>query len=111
MRDKPMARRGAKTAKTKRRRKAPAPRRGAKPSVATAAKAGPQPPLDRLARELAQARSELAEAREQLAASSQVLGVIASSPGNARPIFQAILEKATRICQARFGTLNLYDDG
>jgi hypothetical protein len=38
-----------------------------------------------------------------------VLQVISSSPGELEPAFQAILENATRICQAGFGTLNLYD--
>jgi GAF domain-containing protein len=34
---------------------------------------------------------------------------MSSSPGNLDPVFQAILENATQICQARFGTLNLYE--
>jgi GAF domain-containing protein len=52
---------------------------------------------------------ELEEAREQLTATSELLKVISSSPGELEPVFEAILENATRICQARFGTLNLYD--
>ena len=52
---------------------------------------------------------ELEEAREQLIATSELLKVISSSPGELEPVFEAILENATRICQARFGTLNLYD--
>jgi GAF domain-containing protein len=39
-----------------------------------------------------------------------VLKVISSSPGNLEPVFKAILESATQICQAGFGTLNLYED-
>ena len=52
---------------------------------------------------------ELEEAREQLTATSELLKVISSSPGELESVFEAILENATRICQARFGTLNLYD--
>ena len=40
-----------------------------------------------------------------------MLKVISSSPGNLEPVFQAILENATQICQAGFGTLNLHEDG
>ena len=59
--------------------------------------------------EIARLTSELEEAREQLTATSELLKVISSSPGELTPVFEAILENATRICQARFGTLNLYD--
>src|SRR5262249_12169661 len=52
---------------------------------------------------------ELEESREQQTATSEVLKVISSSVGELKPVFVAILENATRICQARFGTLHLYD--
>ena len=51
---------------------------------------------------------EFAEAGEQRNATSKVLQVISSSLGEVEPVFQAMLENATRLCEAKFGTLYLY---
>lgn len=52
---------------------------------------------------------ELSDSLEQQTATSEVLQIISSSPSELEPVFQMILGNATRLCEAKFGTLNLYD--
>ena len=61
--------------------------------------------------EVARLTRELNEAREQQTATTDVLQVISSFAGELDPVFQAILANATRICEAKHGTLFLFADG
>jgi hypothetical protein len=60
------------------------------------AEAGLQEQLDRKT-------CELDEALEQQTATSEVLGIISSSPAQPQPVFEAMLRNAVRICDAKFG--------
>jgi GAF domain len=65
----------------------------------------------RLTRELNEAREQLAAALQQQTASSEVLSVISRSPGGLQPVFDTILQEATRVCQANFGLMIRYEEG
>ena len=59
--------------------------------------------------DLSERTSELTEALEQQTATSEVLQVISSFPGDLHPVFATILENSTRICEANFGNVYLWD--
>ena len=87
-----------------RRRKPATPKRRAAPTVRGRGPSG-------LKRTAAQFARERDEALAQLSATSEVLKVISSSLGDLQPVFDAILENATRICGTKAGVLFRYADG
>jgi GAF domain-containing protein len=87
-----------------RRRKTPEPKRRNAPKAIRRSKSGSGEET-----EVARLAHELSEALARQAATSEVLQVISGSPGDLQPVFEAVLENAVRLCDAKFGTINRWD--
>ena len=88
-----------------RRRKASVPKHRSVPKGPAGFK--PSPANEETA--VARLTHDLREALEQQSATSEVLRVISSYPGNPQPVFQAMLKNAVRLCDAKFGNIYSWD--
>ena len=87
-----------------RRRKAATPKRRSTPTVRAESES------ERLRRERDEALEQLSEALKQQTAASEVLRLISGSPGELGAVFDAMLVNATKLCEARFGILLLWEE-
>ena len=107
------SRAGGEPVKTRRRKTVTLKRRSAPKAVRphSSSATGQETEVARLTRERNEALGQLSEALEQQTATSEVLRVISSSPGELEPVFQTMLQNAMRICEAKFGSMFEFVDG
>ena len=111
-----MSRKGAKSRTHSRKPRSTGTKAGQRVTYGRNSDTRLQEQLEARTRELAEAQRQVDEARrqatealEQQTATSDVLSVISSSPGELELVFQAMLENAVRICEAKFGMLYLWE--